>query len=701
MKKLFTLLLAAVATLTMFGQTNLAVDQPSIATSGNAALGNDGNKGSRWESTHGVDPQLWQVDLGQAQTFNTISIIWEGAYGKTFDIIAGNTVGDDGFLTDGEVIYTVEGQVLAGFPYTQVIELPNTRPYNYRYVQFKGRERGTGYGYSFFEFGVYNLTEPLSLVSMTLSTAANETTIGTPVNLTLVGKNELGGAFEPTNVTWVVTPEIGTVTEGVFTANAVGTAKIKAVSGNIESNEVSILVTAGQKIDLMTNNNVRIYNLGLATSESKVGAFDDNDGSVWDFLGKTTGADEASRTYDVGFIADLRGIYDVTNISIHFEGACSEQFTLSFAGQDGVFGDAVYTGGVAGISNHTETFNSQIVNGVRYVKFLSTKAATEWSVKIFDFSVYGNLTESVEDTTNPTLESVEAGNATDTSITLNIKGDDNSSKYLAYEVNGTVYALGTNKAGVVAPVLIENLNGGTQYEFNVVAIDAFGNRSEPKTVIASTTGEVFVLTPAPVPTVPAQNVISIYSDAYLDATGWYFGNWAQATQTTRETIDGDEMLLLTKFNYIGLEFTTDLSLNGMEYLHIDVLPMQEMNLGVTPIMRPTNRGAAEHSLDVGTLTPREWNSINIPLSSYTEYGLDFENDVTFQLKLDGGDASKTLYVDNIYYWKTDITGVTDITAAKAADGNVYTLTGICLGKAAISDLPAGIYIYGGKKILVK
>ena len=146
MKRILTMVFAAMALMTMWGQTNLALNQPSIATSGVANVGNDGNTGSRWESAHGVDPQLWQVDLGEAQDFNTIVITWEGAYGKTFQILGGNTVDADGWITDGVVLTSIEGQTLSGFPYVQSLTLPNTA--NYRYVQFKGIERGTGYGYS-------------------------------------------------------------------------------------------------------------------------------------------------------------------------------------------------------------------------------------------------------------------------------------------------------------------------------------------------------------------------------------------------------------------------------------------------------------------------------------------------------------------------------------------------------------------------
>jgi len=78
------------------------------------------------------------------------------------------------------------------------------------------------------------------------------------------------------------------------------------------------------------------------------------------------------------------------------------------------------------VNNHTETFDCSDITGVRYVKFLSTKAATQWSVKIYDFAVYGTLVTEVTDNEVPTITSAEAAAdaATETSVTLNINGDN-------------------------------------------------------------------------------------------------------------------------------------------------------------------------------------------------------------------------------------------------------------------------------------
>ena len=689
MKKILTMVFAAMAVMTMWGQTNLALNQPSIATSGTASAGNDGNAGTRWESAHGVDPQLWQVDLGEAQNFNTIAITWEGAYGKTFSILGGNTVGEDGFITDGVVLTSVEGQTLNAFPYVQSLTLPET--VNYRYVQFLGTERGTGYGYSFWEFEVFNLTEAPALTTMTLTASGTQVEIGKTINLTLAGFDQLGAPIATGDVTYVLSnPSVGTVENGVFTGVAVGETTIKAVSGEVESNSVTVKVIGGQKIDLFTDWEYRIYNLGLASSNSKVGAFDENDGSLWDMY-KETGADEASRTYDVGFIADLRDIYDLSSISIHFEGACSENFTLAFAGEDGVCGEAAFTGGKPGVNNHTEIFDCSEITGVRYVKFLSTKAATQWSVKIYDFTVIGTRVNEnpLTDNVAPVIASAaaDADAATETSVTLNLNTTDNSSKYIAYSINGVIYALGTSVAGNAAPIVIEGLNGGTQYEFNVVAIDAFNNRSEAVTVTAQTSGEVFVLTAAPAPTHDAANVVSIYSDAYEPSTAHWIGGWGQTTQTTHETVDGDELYVFTNFNYLGFEYNP-VDLSEMEYVHLDVLPMQEMRLGITPILQPGGGAAGtEQPTSVGDLTPRQWNSIDLPLSTFNT--MDFTSALSHQFKFDtnGGSSAEKLYIDNLYFWKNaseaPIPG--DLNGDKKVDvSDVNIVINMMLGKATVT-----------------
>lgn len=687
MKKVFLLLFAAMATLTGLAD-NLASGKATLATSGDASLAADGNANTRWESVQGVDPQLWQVDLGEAKAFNTISILWEGAYAKSFTIEVGNTLDGNGYLTNGTAVVSVTDQSLDGFPYMQNFSFTETSA---RYILFRGTARGTNYGYSFWEFAVYNLDKGLTLSSLSIAAPGTQTTVGSSITFSATGKDQLNGAIAPGTLTWQSTnPTVGTVENGVFTALSAGTTTITATSGNITSNQVEVTVMAGAKIDLMTNWQYRIYPLGSATETgSLVGAFDDNDNSLWE-LHKTTSADEAARSYETGFIADLGGVYDINTISIHFEGACSEAFTLSFAGNDGIFGDAVYTGGATGISNHTEKFAGESVSGARYVKFLSTKASSEWGVKIYDFSIVGLKTADVE-LSAPEITEGSVSATGEESVTFSLTATSANSAYVMYEIaaNGVAARYFKGDPGKATTIVMDGLTSGTTYNFAIYAINANGVRSAIKELSATTAGNVFVLTAAPTPAERrANDVVSVYSNAYQPATTYNYGSWAQTTVVEPTTVDNDEMLKLTNFNYLGFEYQTQLDLSAMQYLHIDILPMQEMEFGMTPILvagTPT-----ENSQLVGTLKVKEWNSFDIPLSGYN---MDFSN-LSHQLKIDRGNG--VVYVDNIYFWKepstvedTEAPVMTKVEATKVRDHKA-TLT------VSATDNIEGILLYSVK-----
>ena len=334
MKRTVLFIAAALMSLVSMAQiTNLALNKTATASSGDAAAAVDGNTGTRWESAQ-TDNEWWMVDLGEVSEFNTIQIIWEGAYTKTFTITASS---------DGEAfseIVSIENQSLSGFPHVQNLRFSAVTA---RYIKFNVIARGTQWGNSFYEFGVYNAPEP-ALTSLVLSASANVAKVGTPVTLTAKGLDQLGSEIATGDVTFEVSPEnAGVVSGTTYTPALAGPATIVAKAGEITSNAISVVAYEGDKINLFANWQEAIEPLGPDTkTDSKVGAFDDNMASVWELHG-VTGADAASRTYETGFIADLGKNYDITNIAIRFEGACSEDYTIAFAGSNKEFGAPAFT----------------------------------------------------------------------------------------------------------------------------------------------------------------------------------------------------------------------------------------------------------------------------------------------------------------------------------------------------------------------
>ena len=133
------------------GTTNIAQGKPATASSTEnagflgASAAVDGNAGTRWASTRS-DPQWFQVDLGSSQQICQVVLQWEAAYGKAFEIQVSNDPTD---VTKWTPIY----QTTTGTGGTQT--LTPTVSASGRYVRMYGTQRGTGYGYSLFEFKVF------------------------------------------------------------------------------------------------------------------------------------------------------------------------------------------------------------------------------------------------------------------------------------------------------------------------------------------------------------------------------------------------------------------------------------------------------------------------------------------------------------------------------------------------------------------
>ena len=159
-------------------------------------------------------------------------------------------------------------------------------------------------------------------------------------------------------------------------------------------------------------------------------------------------------------------------------------------------------------------------------------------------------------------------------------------------------------------------------------------------------GETVEIAPAPTPVTEEAYVQSIYSNSYTPITTYDFGGQDQgATTVTTETLDGNEALKLSGFDRLRFNYATPLDLSDMEYLHIDVLPMQPMELQVSPVLNGAT--PAENPTNVGQLISRKWNSIDIDLSTL---GLDLNGFDIVQLLFNNGSGADVVYLDNIYFW---------------------------------------------------
>ncbi|MBM0232921.1 discoidin domain-containing protein [Micromonospora sp. STR1_7] len=153
---LLGLTVALVAALTPTGATTPAQAAPTLLSQGRpatasstenagtpAAAAVDGNTGTRWSSAFS-DPQWLQVDLGARATITQVNLLWEGAYGRAFQLQT----------SDNGSTWTTIYSTTTGTGGTQNLTVSGAG----RYVRMYGTARGTGYGYSLWEFQVYGET---------------------------------------------------------------------------------------------------------------------------------------------------------------------------------------------------------------------------------------------------------------------------------------------------------------------------------------------------------------------------------------------------------------------------------------------------------------------------------------------------------------------------------------------------------------
>jgi hypothetical protein len=106
-----------------------------------ASFATDGKMSTRWSSEF-ADPQWLEIDLRKMQTLGRIQLCWENAFGKEYAI----QVSDDG--NNWHTVYTSDN----GTGGVENIHFPAVQA---RYVRLYGTKRGTDFGYSLWEFRVF------------------------------------------------------------------------------------------------------------------------------------------------------------------------------------------------------------------------------------------------------------------------------------------------------------------------------------------------------------------------------------------------------------------------------------------------------------------------------------------------------------------------------------------------------------------
>ncbi|WP_169514427.1 PKD domain-containing protein [Gelidibacter mesophilus] len=151
---------------------------------------------------------------------------------------------------------------------------------------------------------------------------------------------------------------------------------------------------------------------------------------------------------------------------------------------------------------------------------------------------------------------------------------------------------------------------------------------------------------APTPTVPASNVISIYSDAYTTVgISELNPDWSQTTQLTEVAIDGNTTWKYEQLNYSGIvtSYDTPTDLSAMTHVHFDYWSPDATSLGLKLVNTNQGDGPLNEDIEfVSTVVNGSWVSVEISLSNFT-------TDLSGLTQLLFESSGATVYIDNLYF----------------------------------------------------
>jgi len=181
-----------------------------------------------------------------------------------------------------------------------------------------------------------------------------------------------------------------------------------------------------------------------------------------------------------------------------------------------------------------------------------------------------------------------------------------------------------------------------------------------KTIVVKQT-QLFPIA-APTPTILAANVKSVYSDTYTPAvTVSAFDNWwnMNISDCTFSAGNNGKIMTTTASGNCGSPtfVATPLDVTSMAQLHVDVFPTSTIDVGLKLVT--VAHGESTGWVSLGTLIPNQWNSINIPLSTFVISALTDIKQVGFVTTNSFG----TFYMDNLYF-HAGTTGISQVYADK-------------------------------------
>jgi len=213
---------------------------------------------------------------------------------------------------------------------------------------------------------------------------------------------------------------------------------------------------------------------------------------------------------------------------------------------------------------------------------------------------------------------------------------------------------------------VATVSGSTVTVVGVGTSTITANQAASSPYLAGSITAVLSVSPqaAPVPTLPASAVISMYGETYPNTWQYDFGANNLAGEPDLDPTTGVNKAL--KYNFelggYGAGYTAT-NVSAMQFVHFDYFTTNSANFKFVLI---SNTGEKDYALPANqAIFLNTWKSVNIPMSYFT--GLGFNPATWFQYKFDVNGVvpgvPNIVYIDNVYFTSNSL-GVKDFTSAK-------------------------------------
>ena len=281
-----------------------------------------------------------------------------------------------------------------------------------------------------------------------------------------------------------------------------------------------------------------------------------------------------------------------------------------------------------------------------YAEGTYTVSATAYGITGLETTVAQELVVSFKAPAN-----LEVTIENDSAISKRVNVTATAEYAITFDVYSGVTDDTTPVSGNIGEVVALDYEEPGTYTITVVAKSAAIETVEYM-VEFEVTAIVAPLTAAPTPpSRDAENVVSIYSDAYTDVTlSEVNPGWGQSTVLTEVQVEENNTWFYSNLDYTGIvtDYGNATDVSAMEYVHFDYWTPDATVLGLKLVNTSYETGdpLKEHIEFVNPISLGSWVSVDIPLENF----LNDTSGIT-QLLFDTTGNNAIVYIDNLYFHK--------------------------------------------------